>query len=34
MQDLQLFGGTGMGDVRSAFCEANIDHVFMGSGIG
>ncbi len=31
--DIQLFGGTGIEDVRSAFARANIDHVIMGAGI-
>ena len=33
MPDIQLFGGTGIEDVRSTFAQANIDHVFMGAGI-
>jgi hypothetical protein len=28
-----LFGGTGIEDVRSAFAQANIDHVIMGGSI-
>jgi hypothetical protein len=31
--DIQLFGGTGIEDVRSVFAQASIDHVFMGAGI-
>ncbi len=31
--DIQLFGGTGVDDVRSAFAQAHIDHVIMGAGI-
>lgn len=30
--DIQLFGGTSIEDVRSAFAQANIDHVFIGAG--
>jgi len=33
MPDLRLFTGTGIGDVRSAFAQARIDHVIMGAGI-
>jgi NAD(P)H-flavin reductase len=31
--DLEIYGGTGIDDVRSTFTEAKIDHVFMGAGI-
>ena len=31
--DIQLFGGTGIEDVRAAFTRADIDHVIMGAGI-
>jgi hypothetical protein len=31
--DIQLFGGTGIEDVRSALARADIDHVIMGAGI-
>ena len=31
--DLQLFAGTGIEDVRSAFARTHIDHVIMGAGI-
>ena len=30
---VQLIGGTGIDDVRSAFAQTNIDHVIMGAGI-
>ena len=30
---VQLLGGTGIDDVRSAFAETTIDHVIMGAGI-
>ncbi len=33
MPRLQLFGGTGLDDARSAFAQASIDHVIMGAGI-
>lgn len=33
MPDLQLFGGTGLDDARSALAQASIDHVIMDSGI-
>lgn len=33
MPDLQLFGGTGLDDARSALAQASIDHVIMGAGI-
>jgi len=33
LQDLELFGGTGIEDVRSIFAGTNIDHVIMGAGI-
>jgi hypothetical protein len=28
--DVQLFGGTGVEDLRSTFAQTNIDHVIMG----
>jgi hypothetical protein len=31
--DVQLFGGTGVEDLRSTFAQTNIDHVIMGAGI-
>jgi hypothetical protein len=31
--DIELFGGTGIEDVRSAFAQADIDHVILGAGI-
>ncbi len=31
--DVRLFGGTGIGDVRSAFAVADIKHVIIGAGI-
>ncbi len=31
--DLEILGGTGIDDVRSAFAKTEIDHVFMGPGI-
>jgi len=30
---VQLIGGTGIDDVRSAFAQTNIDHIIMGAGI-
>lgn len=33
MPGIQLLGGTGIDDVRSAFAQADIDHVVMGAGI-
>ncbi len=33
MPDIQLFGGTGIEDLRSAFAQTKIDHVIMGAGI-
>ncbi|MDE2430125.1 MAG: hypothetical protein KGM99_15485 [Burkholderiales bacterium] len=33
MQNVELFGGTGIEDVRSVFSEQKIDHVIMGAGI-
>lgn len=33
MADVELFGGTGIEDVRSAFSQAEIDHVILGAGI-
>lgn len=33
MPHLQLFGGTGVDDVRSAFAQTGIDHVIIGAGI-
>lgn len=33
LADVQLIGGTGLDDVRSAFARASIDHVIMGAGI-
>ncbi len=32
MPHLQLFGGTGVDDVRSTFTQTGIDHVIMGAG--
>jgi hypothetical protein len=32
MPDVQLFGATGLDEVRSAFAQADIDHVVMGAG--
>ena len=34
MPDVQLFGATGLDEVRSAFAQADIDHVIMGAGLG
>lgn len=31
--DIKLFAGTGIEDVRSAFAQADIDHVILGAGI-
>lgn len=31
--DLEIFGGTGVDDVRSTFAQTEVDHVFMGAGI-
>lgn len=31
--DIQLFGGTGIEDVRSVFAQAHVDYVFRGAGI-
>jgi hypothetical protein len=31
--DIQLIGGTGIDDVRSAFARGKVDHVIMGAGI-
>ena len=31
--DVQLLGGTGIDDVRSAFARAEIDHVIIGAGL-
>ena len=33
MPDVQLFAGTGLDEVRSAFAQADIDHVIMGAGL-
>jgi hypothetical protein len=33
MPDVQLFGATGLDEVRSAFAQADIDHVIMGAGL-
>lgn len=33
MPDIQVFGGTGMEDVRTTFARTKIDHVIMGAGI-
>jgi hypothetical protein len=30
---VQLIGGTGIDDVRSAFAQTRIDHVIMGAGL-
>jgi hypothetical protein len=31
--DVQVFGGTGIEDVRAVFARTRIDHVIMGAGI-
>src|SRR4051794_27570850 len=31
--DVQLFGGTGIDDLRFTFAQVNIDHVIMGAGL-
>jgi hypothetical protein len=33
LPDVQVFGGTGIEDVRAVFAQATIDHVIMGAGI-
>jgi hypothetical protein len=33
MSDLELLGGTGVDDVRSAFAQADVDHVILGGGL-
>jgi len=33
MPDIQLFGGTGIDDVRSTFVQVHIDHVIMGAAL-
>ena len=33
MPDIQLLGGTGIGDVQSMLAETSVDHVIMGAGI-
>jgi hypothetical protein len=33
LANVQLIGGTGIDDMRSAFARANVDHVIMGAGI-
>jgi NAD(P)H-flavin reductase len=33
MPDVEVFGGTGIEDVRAIFAQATIDHVIMGAGI-
>jgi hypothetical protein len=33
LADIQLLGGAGLDDVRTAFAGANVDHVIMGAGI-
>jgi hypothetical protein len=33
MPDVEFIGGTGVGDVRSAFAQADIDHVIVGGGL-
>jgi hypothetical protein len=33
MPDVQVFGGTGIEDVRAVFARTRIDHVIMGAGI-
>jgi hypothetical protein len=33
MPDVQLFVATGLDEVRSAFAQADIDHVIMGAGL-
>jgi hypothetical protein len=32
-KDIQVFGGTGIEDVRATFARTKIDHVIMGAGI-
>lgn len=31
--DVELLGGTGLDDVRSAFADGDIDHVIIGAGL-
>jgi hypothetical protein len=33
MPDVELFVATGLDEVRSAFAQADIDHVIMGAGL-
>jgi hypothetical protein len=33
MPDVRLFAATGLDGVRSAFAQADIDHVIMGAGL-
>jgi hypothetical protein len=33
LPDIQVFGGTGIEDVRATFARTKIDHVIMGAGI-
>jgi hypothetical protein len=33
MPDLEFLGGTGVDDVRSAFAQADIDHIIVGGGL-
>jgi hypothetical protein len=33
MPDVRLVVATGLGEVRSAFADADIDHVIMGAGL-
>ena len=33
MPDVRLFVATGLDEVRSAFADADIDHVIMGAGL-
>ena len=33
LPDIQILGGTGIDDVRSAFAHVQIDHVIMGAGL-
>jgi hypothetical protein len=33
LPDVQLFTATGLDEVRSAFAQADIDHVIMGAGL-
>jgi hypothetical protein len=33
LPDVELLAGTGVEDIRSAFADADIDHVFLGGGL-